>query len=70
MSAASVATSLMFDYRTWVVPRFVYATKGSFEGEDNHLADSEIEGRIRQLADATYAAAWRLRQPVPGLEAT
>jgi len=64
MSALTVITSLTFDYRSWMVPRFVYATKEHFEGDDNHLASPEIAERVRQLATTTYDTAWRLKVPL------
>jgi FMN reductase len=49
MSIMSLANSLMLDFRCIVLPRFVYVTGESFEGDN--LADSEIEKRIRELTD-------------------
>ena len=47
MSIMSLANSLMLDFRCIVLPRFVYATGESFEGEN--LTDPEIEKRIQEL---------------------
>jgi len=51
MSAMGLANSLMLDFRCHIVPRFVYATGESFEG--NELADEEIKSRVDQLVDET-----------------
>jgi len=47
MSAMGVANSLMLDFRCLIVPRFVYATGESFEGD--RLADEDIARRVDQL---------------------
>jgi FMN reductase len=49
MSIMSMANSLMLDFRCIVLPRFVYATGNSFEGDK--LTDPEIEKRIQKLVD-------------------
>lgn len=55
MSAMGLANSLMLDFRCHIVPRFVYATGESFEG--NELADDEIQSRVEQLvADTVHLA--------------
>lgn len=51
MSAMGLANSLMLDFRCVIVPRFVYATGESFEGE--HLADDDIAARVRQVVSDT-----------------
>jgi NAD(P)H-dependent FMN reductase len=48
MAAMPFLNSLMLDFRTFVLPRFVYASGGSFA--EGALADAEIEERIVQLA--------------------
>jgi len=50
MSVMGLANSLMLDFRTVVVPRFVYATGEDFvEGEGGYAASDEIAGRVLQL---------------------
>src|SRR6266513_3155438 len=49
MSVMSFANSLMLDFRTVIIPRFVYATGRAFEGDD--LKDKEVGERIEELAD-------------------
>lgn len=49
MSIMSLANSLMLDFRCIVLPRFVYTTGKSFEGD--RLTDPEIEKRIGELTD-------------------
>ena len=60
MSPIGLANSLMFDFRSLIIPRFVYATKQDFE-TDGRLSD-EISARIQQLAraavDLARALAW------------
>src|SRR5438067_3237229 len=48
MSVMAFANSLMLDFRTVIIPRFVYATGRSFEGDD--LKDKEVGERIEELA--------------------
>jgi NAD(P)H-dependent FMN reductase len=55
MSAMGLANSLMLDFRCVIVPRFVYATGESFEGE--HLADDDIAARVRQVVGETVRLA-------------
>ena len=49
MSVMAYANSLMLDFRTVIVPRFVYATSDSFEGD--RLVDKKVEKRVQQVAD-------------------
>ena len=49
MSVMAYANSLMLDFRTVVIPRFVYATGDSFDGEQ--LVDKKVEKRVQQVAD-------------------
>jgi NAD(P)H-dependent FMN reductase len=49
MSVLGLANSLMLDFRCFIVPRFVYATKQAFDGDS--LIDPEVRGRIRELTD-------------------
>ncbi|TWU57231.1 NADPH-dependent FMN reductase [Rubripirellula reticaptiva] len=49
MSAMGLANSLMLDFRCVIVPRFIYATGESFEG--NQLADDSIQNRVNQLVE-------------------
>jgi FMN reductase len=47
MSVMSFANSLMLDFRCVIVPRFVYATGDSFEGDE--LKDKKVMKRIEEL---------------------
>jgi FMN reductase len=49
MSVMAYANSLMLDFRTVVIPRFVYATGNAFDGDK--LTDEKVDARIRQVAD-------------------
>lgn len=48
MSVMSFASSLMLDFRSVIIPRFVYATGDAFEGDK--LTDKKIARRIEQVA--------------------
>ncbi len=48
MSVMAYANSLMLDFRSVIVPRFVYATGDLFD--DDELADQKIITRIEQVA--------------------
>ncbi len=63
MSGLAVANSLTLDFRSWVVPRFVYATKDAF-GNDG-VSDQEIASRIEDLAWTVYEKAWQHLQTPP-----
>jgi len=49
MSVMAFANSLMLDFRTVIIPRFVYTTGRAFEGDD--LKDKELGERIAELAN-------------------
>jgi FMN reductase len=49
MSVMAFASSLMLDFRSVIIPRFVYATGRAFEGDE--LKDKEVAERIEALAD-------------------
>jgi FMN reductase len=48
MSVMAFANSLMLDFRTVVIPRFVYATGRAFENDE--LKDEKVGERIAELA--------------------
>src|ERR671923_1544211 len=48
MSVMSFANSLMLDFRCLIIPRFVYATGDSFDGDK--LTDNKVAKRIEQVA--------------------
>lgn len=58
MSGMGLANSLMLDFRCIIVPRFVYATGDSFEGD--HLADEDIQSRVNMLVSETVRIAHAL----------
>jgi len=47
MSVMGIANSLMLDFHTMILPRFLYATGGDFEGE--RIADPEVEQRLERI---------------------
>src|SRR5215212_7887968 len=49
MSVMAFASSLMLDFRTIIIPRFVYATGNSFE--DDKLVDKKVEQRVHDVAE-------------------
>jgi FMN reductase len=49
MSVMAYANSLMLDFRCVIIPRFVFATSESFEGDN--ISDKKIRRRIATLAD-------------------
>jgi len=50
MSIMSLANSLMLDFRSMIVPRFVYATGDAFDGD--RITDTKVRGRVAELARA------------------
>ncbi|PYI78934.1 MAG: flavoprotein [Verrucomicrobia bacterium] len=48
MSVMSFANSLMLDFRCLIIPRFVYATGHSFDGD--RLTDDKLAKRIERVA--------------------
>ncbi len=59
MSIMALANSLMLDFRTLIIPRFVYATGRDFAGDE--IANEALRERIDQLADdlLRLSSAWR-----------
>ena len=49
MSVMSLANSLMIDFRCYVIPKFVYATKNDFENEI--ITNSDIKDRLQELGN-------------------
>ena len=47
MSVMSLANSLMMDFRCYIIPKFVYATKHDFD--DEKISNSDIKERIKEL---------------------
>ena len=48
MSVMQLANSLMLDFRTFVVPRFVYATGNAFDGKQ--ITDTDLVDRLSLFA--------------------
>jgi len=59
MSVMAYANSLMLDFRTIIIPRFVYATGNSFD--DDGLKDPKISQRIEQVAEELVRFTTALR---------
>ena len=49
MSVMSLANSLMLDFRCYILPKFVYATKHDFE--DGKITNIDIKERIEELGN-------------------
>jgi len=49
MAVMAYANSLMLDFRTVIIPRFVYASGDAFDGDK--IADKKVVARIEQVAD-------------------
>ena len=49
MAVMAYANSLMLDFRTVIIPRFVYATGDAFDGDA--LKDKKVVARVEQVAD-------------------
>ena len=47
MSIMSLANSLMLDFRCYVIPKFVYATKNDFEADE--IVNPDIKSRVKEL---------------------
>lgn len=48
MSVMSFANSLMLDFRTVILPRFVYASKGAISGSE--ISDTDVKERLDSFA--------------------
>jgi FMN reductase len=59
MGVMAYANSLMLDFRTVIIPRFVYATGDAFEGDG--IADDKVESRIKQVTDELVRFTQALR---------
>ncbi len=59
MSVMGIANSLMLDFRTTVVPRFVYAQGDAFD--ESGVGDPEMEQRIEALAGEVMRYTTALR---------
>ena len=49
MAVMAYANSLMLDFRTVIIPRFVYATGDAFDGDK--IVDRKVVSRIEQIAE-------------------
>ena len=59
MAVMAYANSLMLDFRTVIVPRFVYATGDAFDGDG--VTDKKVVSRIEQAADELVRFTQALR---------
>ena len=61
MAPMGIANSLMLDFRSLILPRFVYATGEAFAG--NQIAEPDCEQRIKQLVDQLVKVTEALHVP-------
>jgi len=59
MAVMAYANSLMLDFRTVIIPRFVYATGDAFKGDE--IVDKKVVTRIEQAADELVRFTQALR---------
>ena len=59
MAVMAYANSLMLDFRTVIIPRFVYATGEAFDGDE--VTDKKVASRIEQAADELIRFTQALR---------
>jgi FMN reductase len=59
MAVMAYANSLMLDFRTVIIPRFVYATGDAFDGD--RITDKKVVARIEQVADELVRFTQALR---------
>jgi FMN reductase len=59
MAVMAYANSLMLDFRTVIIPRFVYATGDAFKGDE--IVDKKVVSRIEQAADELVRFTQALR---------
>lgn len=59
MSVMAVANSLMLDFRSIIIPRFVFATGDQFQGKE--IAHEDLGERIGQLTDELLRFTTALR---------
>lgn len=60
MSLMGLANSLMLDFRSFIIPRFVYATGAAFD-DQNQIVDRDLDQRLRELASEFVRIANALR---------
>jgi len=60
MSPFGLANSLMFDFRSLIIPRFVYATKHDFEkdGQLSVAIKTRVDQLVRAAVDLAKALEW------------
>lgn len=60
MSIMGIASSLMLDFRCFIIPRFVYASGGAFK--EGKLIDEKVRERIDALVRETVRVSSALKQ--------
>ncbi|MGH7176151.1 MAG: NADPH-dependent FMN reductase [Tepidisphaeraceae bacterium] len=60
MSVMGLANSLMLDFRCLIVPRFVYATSESFDGD--RITSSKVQSRLDELCRELLRMGTALRE--------
>ncbi|MBX9724077.1 MAG: NAD(P)H-dependent oxidoreductase [Candidatus Obscuribacterales bacterium] len=62
MSIMSLANSLMLDFRSVIVPRFVYTDGSAFH--NGKISDPDIIGRIEQLVNSALRLESAMEKPI------
>ena len=58
MAPMQLANSLMLDFRSMILPQFVYATGDCFQGDS--ISDSDVQQRVTGLANELVRVATAL----------
>lgn len=61
MAPMGLANSLMLDFRSLILPKFVFATGKAFD-ENNQLVDQEIRDRVKELSQRLIFVVEALRK--------
>ena len=63
MAVMNIANSLMLDFRSFIIPRFVYVTGKAFDESRTTLEDAAVLERIKQLAAELNRVGTALADP-------
>lgn len=62
MAVMGIANSLMLDFRSFILPKFVFATGKAFD-ENNKLIDEDVGARLDELAGTLIRVSEALHPP-------
>jgi len=63
LSVMSITQSLMLDFRSWIVPRYVYAVKSDFA--DGRLKNDKVRLRVEELLETVHRVSWQHKVDLP-----